>query len=151
MKKKNVELIISGFLICCSVAIYFIIIPREVGHGGFHGLSPALFPKISTLIIGILSGFIFIKALVKKDITMFSLTKKEFLTVSIFAVGILAYIYSIRFVGYYISTILALIGSMLYLGFRKWRTMILLVIIMLLSLYFFFEKGLRITMPRWFI
>ena len=151
MKKRNIELVTSGLLFICSVIIYFLIIPREVGHGGFHGLSPALFPRISTSIIGVLSGLIFLRTLSKDSLEKFPLTKGELSSVLIFIAGSAAYIYGIKYVGYYISTTVASIGFMLYLGVRKWRVLILLTLILEVCLYLLFEKGLRLTMPRGFL
>jgi len=151
MAKQKVELMVSGFLLIFSIVIYFVIIPREVTDTGFQTLSPSFFARISVTIIGVLSGVIFAKTLLKKSTEKFDITLKELKPVLIFMGGTLGYIYGIQYIGFYVSTMVALVGSMCYLGARNWKVIILLTAIIEGSIFLLFEKGLMVVMPHAFL
>jgi hypothetical protein len=148
MKKKAANLYFSGIIIILSVLIYFLIIPYHISHRTYIGMSPMAFPRLATMILGISSIIVFVKSLKITNEDMMPLTKQGSISVVIFVIGVLVYLLCMNLLGFYTSTFLSLICSMLFLGYRRVSVIILVGILLIVSIYLLFENGLGIRMPK---
>lgn len=74
----------------------------------------------------------------------------KYLRVLLVAIVLVAYIYLIDFLGFIISTVLALISSSIILGERSWKYIIVVNILITIVSYYFFSVGFRIPLPLGF-
>jgi len=152
VSRKNTELVVSGGLVVFSVSLYLYTILQQTGRSGFHGLAPYVYPKITIILIGLVSAASFVKVLLqyrgKEKVEKSPISSMELKPVLVFMLGTLAYIYGIVYIGFYTSSVSALICSMLYLGFRKVITILLVTAVTTGSIYLIFQVGLRIRMTH---
>ena len=118
------------------------------------GLSPAFFPELAFFFLIILSVFLLILNIIKwhrkeiGDKVTERLDKGQIRQVGTVLFILLVYIHMISVIGYYISSFLTLIIFMLNFKVREWNKLLVLPVILMSLVFLFFEKGLKILLPR---
>ena len=160
LKKNSIrglhpDVIIGGGGIIFCVAVYFIIplqIQELIRYDASTGLSPAVFPKISVFLIAGLSAVLILSGLRSKDLAPRDdrrVRKKGTRTRVITSfIIILAYVYLLDILGYFVSTPLALSLLMWYFGERRWILILSLVILTTIGLFCFFRYLMYIILPE---
>lgn len=149
--RLNKDIVTGGILLVFSMILYFFIIPKEISHTSKEDI----YPKIFTTILGCLSFFLLIQGFLNKE--KWSLQKKltsikgRDLYIVIFIGGITLSGWLISFVGFYIMSVIIIVGLLFYLGIRNWIKIFCLCSGFLILIYLLFEKGLRVRLPRGFL
>ncbi|MBW2307861.1 MAG: tripartite tricarboxylate transporter TctB family protein [Deltaproteobacteria bacterium] len=110
--------------------------------------SPKFFPQLTIFCMAVFSIILIVQDLVRGTL---SVVKREAVISRhmLILIGIAAgFVLSIKMLGYFVSAPLLIIVTMIYLGERNWRKIILLASIFSGALYLFFEKFLEIFLPR---
>jgi len=149
------DMIIGGVLLIFCVVVY-LIIPVEIQalmrYDASTGLSPAVFPKFSVLLIAGFSVVLIISGL--RSMGTFSrgdrrapLMGNRVRVVTTFA-ALVAYVYLLGIVGYLLLTPLALAFLMWYFGERRWFVIFSVVILTTTGLFCFFRYIMYIILPE---
>ena len=125
--------------------IWFFVIPLQVA-----GRRESFFPVVVTIFILISSFFLLVISwkVAPNKISHESLGKKEIIHFISIVFMLLIYIVLIDFLGFFIPTFLFLIITMLLLRVRDRKVIILVTFVLLFSIYFIFEKLLKISLPK---
>lgn len=151
-QKKHIDtdLILGVGFLAFSVLMYFFIIPQQIKDisYGAGSLSPSLFPKLATGIIGFLSICLIINNCIFKKQTKLSKIGPNAFSIVLF---LIAYVIGIQIIGYLAATGIFLFGIMFFLSRDNWKRYILVVVIFLIVNYLFFEKVLKLILPRGYL
>ncbi len=148
--RPNKDIVTGGILLVFSM-MYFFIIPKEISHTS----NEDIYPKFFIIIFGCLSFFLLIQGFLNKE--KWSLQKKltsikgRDLYIVIFIGGITLSGWLISFVGFYIMSVIIIVGLLFYLGIRNWIKIFCLCSSFLILAYLLFEKGLKVRLPRGFL
>lgn len=149
--RLNKDIVIGGILFICSMILYFFILPKEISHTRNDDIYPGFF----TIALICLSFFLLIQGFLNKE--KWSLQKKltsikgRDLYIVIFIGGITLSVWLISFVGFYIMSVIIIVGLLFYLGIRNWIKIFCLCSGFLILIYLLFEKGLRVRLPGGFL
>jgi len=152
MNAKRVEIVVPLAIFILAVINFFAGIPLAVYPGEqVYGVGPKFFPNLITIIIGVLAAALLVQKLKKgvKDELVWS--NEELKNVSLLSLGAFIYIFAIGYLGYYISTFLAMFIFIYALGYKKWKTILVIILVTEVLVYLLFEKGLFIFIPRGFL
>ena len=129
--------------------------------GSFHadafsrpGLSSSFFPELSLLFLGGLSLALLAKGLANRSAVVpvkenaSRLDRSQIRQVVAITVTMLAYVHLIEPLGYYLSSVLAMIAVMVILGIRSRLRLLLVPVGLMVVVYLFFELTLKIMIPR---
>jgi len=143
--------IIAGiFLLGISIGIYFVIIPWQIQYQRSTNLSPAFWPKFLMILLMIFSSILIYKNLKKEPSgeKIFDLSKSTLIRVFALPVLVLIYTHALELFGYLVSTTVGLAIMLMYFGLREFKMIIPISLGFPLLIYWFFEKVLKIAMPR---
>ena len=141
----------AGLLLAVfSLTLYFVIIPGQIQDVKTFGVSPRFMPNIVAMSILILSSSLFISGYLcrhneqQKTYTINAAeTKLVLVSLLLIALNIVA----LDYLGYIITTILAL-GTLMHIYGQKNKKLIILVAVLTpLVIYQFFTKLLQMTLP----
>jgi len=149
--RLNKDIVTGGILLVFSMILYFFIIPKEISHTS----NEDIYSKFFTILLGCLSFFLLIQGFLNKE--KWGLQKKltsikgRDLYIAIFIGGITLSGWLISFVGFYIMSVIIIVGFLFYLGIRNWIKIFCLCSGFLILIYLLFEKGLNVRLPRGFL
>ena len=152
----NAEVVEGAVLALVSIGSYVWVRCSSFHTDAFSrpGLSASFFPELSLLLMGGLSVVLLIKSLVARSKNLPSegnasrLDRSQIRQVAAITATMVAYVYAIELIGYYLSSVLAMITVMLILGIRNWLRLLLVPPGLMLAVYLFFELTLKIMIPR---
>ena len=147
---RKTDMLTSGLMFCGAALVYFWLIPGQIHYRPAPGLSPAFWPKFLMITLMLLSGISFLRALLGTEGTKPSFDLSKLTMVRVFALPLLVimYIYFLELFGYLIATITGLAIFFIYFGVRELKIIIPVSACVPLLLYMFFEKILKIVMPK---
>lgn len=109
--------------------------------------SPRFFPRITLIVMAVFSAVLIYQDLTGKGTPV---TGKEAIIsremVVLFSIAGL-FVLSLSVLGYFISAPLLILVTILYLGERNWKRIVLLTLITPTVMYVFFERILEIVLP----
>lgn len=154
------ELIIAASFLFLSIVLF--IQTGELPNMFFGTLGPSVFPKILLMFIGILSMSLIIIKVIKfkkiKDkkqfIETFELSRKmlsKYKLVFIVSLNFFIYIFSMKYIGFRISTFLFLFSTQWLIaqkGKRNLLMMILIAGIITFGSFYFFRYFLNVIFPK---
>lgn len=152
MKKKQ-DIIYSTICIITSLLFIFWLIPAYTSKSIVRGdISSAAIPKALMYVILACGAIMLIIALLRKgktDVRSEETTGAEWKKLIFVLCLVMIYIMAIKYVGFYVSTIIALPVSLKFFNKNmRWRAIIFSSLTMLVVIYLLFEKGLAVQMPR---
>jgi magnesium-transporting ATPase (P-type) len=155
---KKQDVIIGAILAFASGVIFFLIRSSEL-HSvsqGEVGLSPAFFPELAFPLIFIISCILSILAYFKSDERQPSEAVKKFDLTQMKQVGtiflvLILYVILINIIGYYISSFATLVALFWIFRVKSWYTILPVSILLMVMVFFFFEMGLKVLLPRGFL
>lgn len=133
-----------------SLILYFLIIPTQISNVENVLVSPQSFPKALAIVLLILSLCLFasgIKKNKKDDQKIYSISFSEIKLVLITLGIVAAYILVVKYLGYLITTIIALGILMFIYGQRKRKTILIVSIMVPILIEVFFTKLMKIHLP----
>ena len=147
---EHVDGIIGIGLLVFSVIVYFIIIPNQINEISFGAgsLSPSFFPRVAAGAIGFLAIFLIVNNYFFKHQTVIAKFGPKSLSIILF---LIAYVVGIQIFGYLLATGLFLFILMLYLSRENWLKYIVIIAVFLVVNYLFFEKTLKLILPRGYL
>jgi len=154
-QKKNNLIMILG-LIVFLFFIYFYMIPNNVSSSlqTNYGLTDDFIPKLSTAIMFLAAIIYLIIILVNPQSTEVFKTVKKFSKPRMLK-ELLVILWSAFYffvlvdqIGFYVSTLLFLIGSFYFLGERRIFLILSTVFLLTISLFIIFEKLFNIFLPK---
>jgi len=127
------------------IVILFFVIPTQVA-----GRRESIFPRFTSIWILISSFILIVQSwrVVPNKISSEVLDKKTIIRFISIVFIFLICILLIDFLGFFIPTFLFLVITMLVLGIRDWRVLILVPLVLLLSIHFLIEKLLVFPLPK---
>jgi len=145
--KFNVDAYIGIGLFILSLIMYFFILPSQIKilTYGAYGLSPFVFPKIATLGIMFLSVVLVINSFWKLKEKQYSKMVPRSWVIMLFLIG---YLFLIDLIGFLVASSVFLFALMMYLNRKNWLKYILVIFFFILINYIFFEKILKVMLPR---
>jgi putative tricarboxylic transport membrane protein len=148
---KNQNTCSAVILLCFSVALYVLIIPREVPRPNIsisRAMPPDFFPNCITILLGILSSIFLIGSLRDNASNEKDVKHKGFIRFVLATSFFFVYLFFIHWIGWIIATSLALPGLMRAFGSKRWIINIMAAVLVPLTLYIFFEKIALVPLPR---
>lgn len=154
------DIIINAVIFLASIFLLIIIIPTQVRVTiGEHGVTPATFPKLASIIIILTSLFEIIfnwKKTNWRDLEEYplKLRKMEDITTKIgrpLIVIVVIVIYAfvlIELLGFVISTALVMMCLMLFLDEKRFSIVVIVSLVLPLIIYFAFSKLLYVRFPN---
>jgi len=141
----NINQKIGLILLIFCIVIWFFIIPSQVA-----GVRESIFPRFITVWILISSLFLIVQSWKSspKKISHELPDKGTIIRFISIVFIFLIYVLIIDFLGFFIPSFLFLVITMLVLGVRDWRLLILIPSILLLSIHFLIEKLLVFPLPK---
>jgi hypothetical protein len=122
---------------------------------GEPGLSPAFFPELAFLFLIILSVILLVSSLIRPREEKTEIPKKldpaQIRRVGMILLVLIVYITLIDLIGYYISSFVTLVTLMLIFKVRIWYKILLISATVMVVVFLFFEKGLKVLLPRGFL
>ena len=122
------ERILATFILFLVLVVFFYLIPNYVEVSEEYevtGLSPAFFPVIATIFIGLLSCFLLTLTFIKKWSHFFNseeetwLSPSEEMKAGLCCAIIVGYYFALKYVGFFIATPPVLLGLLFLQGERK--------------------------------
>jgi hypothetical protein len=153
LKKERLTAI---FILIAVMLILLYIIPNYVETTGEYeimGLSPAFFPVIATIFIGLLSGLLLILTFIKKWSHFFNsadviwLSRSEEIKAGLCCAIIVGYYFALKFAGFFIATTPVILGLFFLQGERKIVKSIIISLVVTISVYFLFHNLLSVQFP----
>ena len=152
--KWNIDSISGLILLMACALLVFWVIPTYVESG-----PTALMPNLSVLWMAIFSAWLVYSGFRHRKngrhggeeaalIDRVDLGAGESLKVILLIIIWGIHIFLLSFLGYYLGGFLALASSMLLLGKRSYKGLIVWTVGALLIMYFLFEKGLQLRLPK---
>lgn len=137
---QKIGLVILGF---CA-AMWFFIIPNQC-----RGEVESLFPRFVAVFMAV-PAFLFIlsRKAISGEIADRAVNKKGIVLVIAIAIMFLIYISMISFLGYFVSSFLALVAFMLSFGERNWKRVVFVPAIVMLFIYFLIHGLLNFPFPK---
>lgn len=131
------------FLVC-----YFIVFPAQIETPGGFGVSAHLYPN-SLLVMGFLfSGLLAFHQIRKRQGFGYSKVKyRVAFRVASYVLGMFLYMAGLEYLGFMISSILAILGLCLLLGERNLKLVGPLSLLVPVAVYYLFEYGLGVQLP----
>jgi len=137
---QKMGLVILAF----CVAMWFFIIPNQCG-----GKVESLFPRFVTVFMAVPAFFLILSRKdTSKEIPYRALNKKGIVLVIVIAIMFLIYIFMISFLGYFVSSFLALVAFMVSFGERDWKRIVFVPAIVMLFIYFLIHGLLNFPFPK---
>lgn len=150
--KQNVYLGIV--LAIFALALIFWLVPNFVSQytSGKHGLSPRFFPYLTSGVLGVLSLGLALWSL-KRDVDDGGRGEDKRMTAAILGcVGLFAvYYFAVLIIGMGPASFLALAALMRLFGSRSWPKNLIVSAVMVVILFFFFEKVAQVPIPRGYL
>jgi len=153
MAKFNRDNVAGLILLAFSLLLAFYLTPNQVEarSGGPLALSPRLFCYLSSGLLGVLSCILFFSNLKQKTATAAAETGPgswepimRGLSCTVLAC---LYVVLANFLGFFVSTALAMTVFLFYFGVRKWYGILLFQLVVLGFIYLLFVKALKVVMP----
>jgi len=143
--KMNRDQKIGIVILVFWIVILFFVIPTQVA-----GRRESIFPRFTSIWILISSFILIVQSwrVVPNKISSEVLDKKTIIRFISIVFIFLICILLIDFLGFFIPTFLFLVITMLVLGIRDWRVLILVPLVLLLSIHFLIEKLLVFPLPK---
>lgn len=145
--KFNLDVYLGIGLFILSLIMYFFILPTQIKilTYGTYGLSPFVFPKIAILGIMFLSVVLVINSFWKIEEKQYSKMVPRSWIIMLFLIG---YLFLIDLIGFLVASGVFLFTLMIYLSRKNWLKYILVIFFFILINYIFFEKILKVMLPR---
>jgi putative tricarboxylic transport membrane protein len=153
LKKERLTAI---FILIAVMLILLYIIPNYIETSGEYeiaGLSPAFFPVIAAIFIGLLSCLLLILTFIKKWSHLFNseeeiwLSRSEEMKAGLCSVIIVGYYFALKFAGFFIATPPVILGLFFLQGERKIVKSIIISLVVTISVYFLFNNLLNVQFP----
>ena len=148
-KIKKLELIFAVTMLLLSLLFLFVLIPMETTVSDIETtMQPAVFPQIASIIIGIASVLLIVQVCTDKLKPEYmgdgNTNILRFLEV---LAGVLAYILCIKYLGFYIVTLIGMVTMQRFYAHSKWGVAIIVNVLFLVVVYVLFELALQVPMP----
>lgn len=126
-----------------------------IGVGAFiltNTMSPdaKLYTRVVTGLFAALGGILVVYTLIKRNVPSpmgeADFTKAN--AVMVMLLLIIAYVILINVLGFFVSSTLYMLASMVYMGARKAKGMVITVFFMLIFIYFLFVMQLKVPLPH---
>ena len=156
---KKERIVAISILVAVLVLLLFII-PTYVETAGQYeitGLSPAFFPNIAVIFIGVLAAIFLLLTFIKRWAHLFNseemdwLSPLEELNAIISGFIIVAYIGALKFVGFFIATPPVILGLFYLQGERKIIKPIAITIVVTVGVYLIFHYLLNVQFPEGYL
>lgn len=145
IKTISSDKIIGLGILVLSLVLYFIIIPRECdSHSAEGSIGPDFFPKVTSILLGILSLGLFFQ----KKIDAPKEIKRNTLQVIVTGAIIFLYVFMTEYIGYITSTVLVLIFFLTYYGCKNKLIVVAVTILVTGGVYLFFSGIMQVVLPR---
>lgn len=141
---KKINLICSIFLFLLAIAAFSMASTFPSLQGSHTG--PGSFPKILSVIIGILSIILFVQSILNKEITKGSTEKIKPAVIAMTIIFI--YLLSIKWFGFFYVTPFVIIVFLIYAKVKHWMLYVGLPVGVIVFVYFIFEKMLQVPLPN---
>ena len=142
-------LVILVFFLWCYLGIF----PTHVETPGGFGVSALLYPNALLMLGMIFSFFLALDQLRRRaQLGACRIKRSAAIRVSLYVVGMLLYLVGLEYLGFMISSTLAILGLCLLLGERNPKLVVPLAILAPLGVKFLFEQALAVQLPAcpWF-
>jgi hypothetical protein len=135
-----------GIVVFC-LALWFLVIPTQT-----KGNEAAFFPRLITILI-LIPGILFIATRrgISEGSTNKTYNKEGIIRVIVTAFAFGAYLFMVKYIGFFTSSFIVIIALMAYYGVKSWKKFILIPSILLLFIYFIIERFLGFPLPNGWI
>jgi len=151
-----------GFLLLLFALIIYFLIPSQIGiiETARMSLSPSFYPRLVIVTMVVISSIYLVSSFFgekkkhgrskgkKADQREARILGENPLRTLITVMIILGYVYLLEFLGFLIATPIGLFAFSYHMGNRRIKTFCLIMIIVPLAIYFFFEKVMLIFLPE---
>ncbi|MEJ2247118.1 MAG: tripartite tricarboxylate transporter TctB family protein [Acidobacteriota bacterium] len=156
MEPLKKERFTAIFILIVVMLILLYIIPNYIETSGEYevtGLSPAFFPVIAAIFMGLLSCLLLILTFIKKWSHFFNsegeiwLSRSEEMKAGLACAIIVGYYFALKFTGFFIATPPVILGLFFLQGERKIVKSIIIALVVTISVYFLFNNLLNVQFP----
>ena len=151
---------LGGAFVLAALLFYFVVVPAEVVMpriqvgGGVGGVaaSPLFFPRLIAGLLGFLGILIFLRGQSRAETLHagegFAFVQTQAIRVGGTAAILVVYLALLDLIGYVLLTPVALAGLSLFLGFRRWLTLVIVAVAVPATIYLVFRFGMKILLPE---
>jgi putative tricarboxylic transport membrane protein len=149
--------ILAACILIAMLAILLYFIPNHIEVSGEYeisGLSPAFFPVIATVFIGLLSSLLLILTFIRKWSHFFNsedeawLSRSEEMKAGLCCAIIVGYYFALKLAGFFISTPPVILGLLFLQGERKIIRSIIIALAVTIGVYVLFHNLLNVQFPE---
>jgi len=154
MARLNKDIVSGIVLSVFALALYLVIIPRQVEYGGTGpiALSPRLFCQITAVLLFALSLWLVVVGWRQSHATEASADpvgearplSRGAVSVAVSAV----YVMAMEPLGYFSTTVVAMVFFLYFFGARSWKGITLYLGLMMPFIYVLFVKALKVILPN---
>jgi putative tricarboxylic transport membrane protein len=151
---------LGGALVLAALLFYFVVVPAEIvmprfqvgGGVGGAAASPLFFPRLMAGLLGFLGILIFLRGHTRTQTLDagegFAFGKVQAVRVGGTAAILAIYLALLDPIGYVLLTPVALASLSLFLGFRRWLTVVIVAVAVPAAIYVGFRFGMKILLPE---
>jgi putative tricarboxylic transport membrane protein len=157
-KKTHKDLYMGIFLFVFGLVYYFFLIPNSItSKDSLTTLGPGFFPKLTAILLIVLSVFLIIKSLIqlKKGSDDLDDSDQEEDTgkgqsrpwagAGVFLLMVL-YVFIVEYLGFMVTTVIVMLAIMAVLSVRKWYSYVVMILV-IFGIKFVFEDLMYIILP----
>jgi hypothetical protein len=143
---KSAEIVVSvGFLVLAAIVVRETV---RMGAGwGSSGPQPGFFPTIAALVMAVSALVTLLRATRSPGKPLFE-SREHAISVVKVGAPLCAAIAGVQFLGLYIVTALYMGFFSWWFGRHRWPVALLAAVVLPLVLFFTFERGFRISLPK---
>jgi len=151
---------LGGALVLGALLFYFVVVPAEIviprfqvgGGVGGAAASPLFFPRLMAGLLGFLGVLIFLRRQSRAETLHagegFAFGRIQAVRVGGTAAILVVYLALLDQIGYVLLTPVALASLSLFLGFRRWLTLVIVAVAVPATIYLGFRFGMKILLPE---
>ncbi len=154
LSQRNFNTLIALGLIGFSVFAYFVIPyqiaePRFMQSRRFTTLTPAMFPRVAAIaLLGLSLIYLIESPRLNEENLLAKLAPPSLRRIGITFLIFILYIYLLDILGFLLATPLCLGILTLYYGNRDWKLLVLVIVLVPLAIFYFFQKILMVALPE---
>lgn len=156
--KKHGDYVVSGFFMALSVVMYAL--AARLPKSKVMSVGPDFMPKVISIAVFILSAVLLVTTITERRVRAAEIAaakdaeKKDYKRVILSFLMVLIYVYTLKLVGFTITSLVFLPAEMFILAPDDKRTKkdllryVIISVIFTLIVYFLFRYGFKILLPR---
>ncbi|MFQ6110758.1 MAG: tripartite tricarboxylate transporter TctB family protein [Nitrospinota bacterium] len=154
LSQRNFNTLLALGLIAFSLFAYLLIPyqiaePRFMQSRRFTTLTPTMFPRVAAIaLLGLSLIYLIGSHRLNEENLLARLAPPSLRRIGVTLFVFILYIYLLEILGFLLATPLCLGILTIYYGNRDWKLLILVIVLVPLAIFYFFQKVLMVALPE---